>query len=155
AERIAPGLMDAVRLPAVTYRLGKRQDRASALARLFCYDDAVARAAVAEILGEALCARLLAAGALVDEAGLVRSPFRITPLEGLYFLSDPPHGGGDAVMGPGATTATLAGAMPERGGPNLLDVGCGAGTFALLAAARGYERAVGVDVNARAIALAR
>jgi release factor glutamine methyltransferase len=48
----------------------------------------------------------------------------------------------------------LADLVPEQAG-DVLDVGCGAGTLALVAASRGARRAVGVDLSERAIELAR
>ncbi len=57
-------------------------------------------------------------------------------------------------MGPGITTLDLIHLMPRHPGA-VLDLGCGAGTLALLAAVRGAPRAVGVDINSRAVALAR
>jgi SAM-dependent methyltransferase len=53
---------------------------------------------------------------------------------------------------PGATTADLLDLVPEPCTERFLDVGCGAGTLALLAAARGAD-ATGTDINPRAIAL--
>jgi SAM-dependent methyltransferase len=58
-------------------------------------------------------------------------------------------------MGAGAGTEHLASLVPRGFAGSALDLGCGAGTLALVAASRGARRAVGVDINARAIALAQ
>jgi len=80
----------------------------------------------------------------------------VAPLtEGPYVLSDRLWDGPQAAVGPGAGTAVLSKLVPERFEGAALDVGCGCGALALAAAQRGARRAVGVDVNARAVALAR
>jgi SAM-dependent methyltransferase len=154
AERIAPMQLDAVRLPLVHWWLGRRGGRDALLARLFAYEDRVPRGAAAETLSAPLLEALVGAGILVSADGLVEARLRLTPFEGLYLLSDPPDSGADAVMGPGPTTVMLARLVAPSAGA-VLDVGCGAGTLALLAAARGAARAVGVDLSPRAVALAR
>jgi SAM-dependent methyltransferase len=155
AERIAPAQLDSVRLPLVQWWLAHNSSPARVLARLFVYADAVPESAAREAFGADLVGALLEAG-LLSFAGneSIRAWFRITPLEGLWMLSDPPDAGGDAVMGPGITTLNLVRLCPPHPG-SVLDLGCGAGTVALLAAARGSPRAVGVDINERAIAIAR
>jgi SAM-dependent methyltransferase len=155
AEAVAPAQLDSVRLPLVQWWLARRPGPEWMLARLFAYADAVPAREVRAALGEPLAAELQVAGALTPTDGdALRTPFRLTPLEGLFILSDPPEGGGDAVMGPGITTLGLVRLLPARPGTSL-DLGCGAGTVALVAAARGAGRAVGIDINARAIALAQ
>lgn len=154
-ESVAPGLLDAVRLPAVKWWLERRGGPAALLASVFEYAGDAPREAMADALGEGVLAALLSAGALAQDGDRVLSRVRLTPLlDGLFVLSDPPHGGADAVMGPGATTATLCRLVPGDPGA-VLDVGCGAGTLALVAAARGASRAVGVDLSPRAISFAR
>ena len=57
----------------------------------------------------------------------------------------------DAVMGAGETTAILYRAgRPRRRLASALDLGCGAGTLALLLA-RDVDRVVGTDINPRAV----
>jgi methylase of polypeptide subunit release factors len=157
AEKVAPGQLDVVRLPLVQWWLAQEPAagaEARTLARLFVYAAAVPAAEVRAALGE-LVAPLTETGLLAPAAGdALRAAFRLVPLEGLWILSDAPEGGGDAVMGPGITTQGLARLLPRSPG-STLDLGCGAGTLALLAAARGSRRAVGVDLNPRAIELAR
>jgi SAM-dependent methyltransferase len=158
AEAVAPNLFDAVRLPLVHWSLERRGDPAATLARLFAYDGAAAEAAVRELLGAEIFAALLEAQVLEHHAAAsrsVRSRYLLLPFERLWLLADHPWGGPDAVMGPGPTTLDLGSLIPPADPGLVLDVGCGAGTLALLAAARRARRAVGTDVNARAVAVAR
>ena len=76
---------------------------------------------------------------------------------GLYIMSDYLDEGApaDSVMGAGETTAVLwQAARPSRRLGAALDLGCGAGTLALLLAAHA-ERVVGADINPRAIEIGR
>lgn len=157
AESVAPRQLDAVRLPLVQWTLERRGDPAAALALLFAYAGALPEARVVELLGAEVTralrdAEVLAAG---GPGGALRSRYRLAPLEDLWLLSDDPGAGRDAVMGPGPTSLHLAAFMPRPVPGSLLDVGCGAGTFALLAARHGAARAVGTDLNERAVALSR
>jgi SAM-dependent methyltransferase len=58
-------------------------------------------------------------------------------------------------MGPGPTTLQLVRLLPAQPTGAVLDFGCGAGTIALVAASRGAPVAIGTDINARAIEIAR
>jgi SAM-dependent methyltransferase len=73
----------------------------------------------------------------------------------VFVLSDPLDGGRNVAMGPGGGTEHLARLVPDAFLGTALDLGCGAGTLALVAARRGAKRAVGVDLNPRAIELAK
>jgi len=154
AESLVPAALDAVRQPAVEWRLRRVGTPAALMTLLFIFAGRLARATVAGILGPELLSSLLAAGVLEEGEGGVSARFRLTPLQGLLLLHDPFEGGPETAMGPGITTLTLARLIPPGAGA-VLDVGCGAGTLALLAAARGARRAVGVDLSERAVALAR
>lgn len=154
-ERIAPGALDAIRLPLVHAAWADDPSPARALALLFSYDAAVPEGRVAAALGAELTRALRAGGALVDEGGALRSLVRVTPFLGLWIVSDPLHAGAEAVMGPGPTTLEIAAVLPSRPPPRVLDVGCGAGTLALVAASRGATEVTGADVSARAVALSR
>ncbi len=143
------------RQPLPLWHLRRRDDAAATALRLFFLSDDVAAEAAEAALG-ALFEPSLAAGLLARAGGDVACPFRFAYVEDLLLLSDPLDGDdADAVMGAGATTAALA-RLARPSGPvsSLLDLGCGAGTLALLFATRA-ARVVGTDVNARAIALAR
>ncbi len=154
AERVAPAQFDAVRLPLVRWWLGRRGGPSALLALVFQYGGRAPARDVARALGQEVLEALLSAGVLSETGGEVSARLRLTPFDGLFFLSDPPDAGPDAVMGPGPTTVALARLVPQAAG-SVLDLGCGAGTLALLAAARGARRAVGVDLSPRAIALSR
>lgn len=155
AERVAPRQFDAVRLPLVHAWLARRGGPSSTLAALFSYAGAVPVAEVCDALGADLTSELSRAGALEPApGGALVSRYRLTPLGELFIFSDPPESGPDTVMGPGPTTMLLVDLIPENPG-DVLDVGCGAGTLALVAAAHGARRAVGVDLSERAIRLSQ
>jgi len=155
AERVAPRQFDAVRLPLVHAWLARRGGPSSTLAALFSYAAAVPEAEVHTALGADLTSALCRSGALEPiVGGALLSRYRLTPLGGLLIFSDPPESGPETVMGPGPTTMLLVDLIPESPG-SVLDVGCGAGTLALVAAARGARRAVGVDLSERAVRLSQ
>lgn len=147
-EAIAPRMFDAVRLPAVHWWLRQESSAAAVLARLWAYGDVVDGDALARALEGGVVTGLHRVGALQPADGGWRGGLRLVPFEGLWIASDEMHAH-DPVMGPGATTQELARAIGERPG-RVLDVGCGAGSLALVAAARGASEAVGVDLHPRA-----
>lgn len=125
-------------------------DPAAALVRLLCCREEVA----AGLLPVALREALRDAG-LVDGPALLRCPYRVGTAAGLLLVSDYLDGARDAVMGGGQTTAVLyRAARPPRRLARVLDLGCGAGTLALLLAADA-DLAIGTDINPRAAAFAR
>lgn len=155
-EGIAPGQLDQVRLPVVHWWLRRRATPAVTLARLFAYNDTVTRSELDEALPEELIEALVGAGLIeASPEGRLGSRARIMPFEGLWLASDEMDAPGDPVMGPGATTGRLVRAMGQPSGESVLDVGCGAGTLALVAAARGAREAVGLDIMERAVAWSR
>ena len=147
-EAIAPRMLDAVRLPAVQWWLRHESRPAAAIARLWAYGDVVDADALARALDRGLVAGLERAGALERVEGGWRGGMRLVPFQGLWIASDEMHGP-DPVMGPGATTQVLAQAIGDAPG-RVLDVGSGAGSLALVAAARGAREVVGVDLHPRA-----
>src|SRR6185503_19606337 len=107
------------------------------------------------LLGVDLVGALLDVDALWRRDDAVASRLRIVPFESLWIASDDWARATDPVMGPGPTTLELAAAFDTAGVDTLLDVGCGAGSLALLARARGVARVVGVDIDARALDYSR
>lgn len=155
-ESIAAGLFDALRLPLVHDALSLDDTPASDLALVYAYMGRIPLARFERALTPALAALVLELGlATRGDDGAVASAFLLMPFMGLWIVSDPLSQDGDAVMGPGPTTGELARLIPAHPPPRVLDVGCGAGTFALVAADRGSTEAVGIDINPRAIELAR
>jgi len=156
ADGYFPGILRGPRLPIIRWWLEHRPEPGASLARLFLYDDTLATDTARAILTPALFARLVAAGVLAETAERsVRAAFLLHPwFDGLLVLADNLGSGADAVMGPGAGTDHLAGLLPARPPGRALDLGCGAGSLALLAARRGATRSLGVDLNPRAIEIA-
>lgn len=155
AEAIAPRLLDAVRLPAVRAALRSDGGAGAVLARLFAYGDVISTPELSGALPDPQRKLLHEAGVIIEDGDSVFSRFRLMPFEQLYVLSDDMDAPGDPVMGPGATTARLARAMNVDEGMSVVDVGCGAGTLALVAARRGASTVVGVDLHPRAIETSR
>ena len=155
AEAIAPGQLDQVRLPAVRSWLRREGSPAAVLARLFAYRDRVSFEELTSAVPVRIADALLAAGVLVASGPDLSSRLRLMPFEGTWVASDEMDAAGDPVMGPGATTQQLARTMAVRPGDVVLDVGCGAGSLALAAAARGAVDVVGVDLMDRAVAWSR
>ncbi|HVZ71061.1 MAG TPA: methyltransferase [Polyangia bacterium] len=143
------------RHPLVAWHLRQRADDAAIALRSFFVGEPVDEASATRALGSSF-AGALEVGLLVRTGGDVVCPFRFAYADDVLVLSDRLEGGGpDAVMGPGATTAELARiARPLAPVASALDLGCGAGTLALLRAPHA-ARVVGTDVNARALAFAR
>src|SRR5262245_18707265 len=144
-ESWAINQLDTVRMPLVWYELRRRDDGAAAIARLFAYDDAVARERIESIFGSDQVQSLIDVGALYQREGGRASRVRIVPLDPVWIASDDFARTIDPVIGPGATTLHLAAALDTEGIASLLDIGCGAGSLALLARARGVAEVVGVD----------
>lgn len=94
---------------------------------------------------------LFACGLLVAGA---RCPFHVRLVDHLFLISDYLGSHDDAVMGAGETTELLyQAAKPDGFAGSVLDLGCGAGTIALLLARRA-EQVVGTDISARAVTMA-
>jgi len=151
-EKIVPGQIDRVRLPLVHAVLEARGDATSVVTQLFAYEGTVARVQLEQALGPDVVAALLQAGWLAADAEGVRARVRVMPFFGVWVASDECPAHDDPVAGPGATTVVLARSLVFDGMRSLLDVGCGAGSLALLARARGVPDVMGVDLDPRAIA---
>lgn len=154
-EDVLPGLPQFARDPLVRRSLERRGGAAATLLAMFVYGHAVTSAAATEALGAPLVAALR--GALLEDAGdgaHLRSAFVLMPIGAQWFLSDPLHAGAEAVMGPGMTTFLLHEWSARFPAARVLDLGCGAGSLAIAAAARGAH-AVATDLSPRAVAMAR
>lgn len=151
-EQIVPGQIDRVRVPLVHAVLESRGDATSTFTQLFAYAGVVARPRVEQALGPDVVAALDRAGWWIETDAGLRTRVRIMPFCGLWLASDDCPLSEDPVMGPGATTILLAHSLSFDGVQSLLDVGCGAGTLALLARSRGVPDVMGVDIDPRALA---
>lgn len=126
----------------------------SALRLLFCHQ-AVQRAETDEAFGA--CVMDWLRDGIVQQCGNeLQCPFHVRTAGGLYLFSDFLNDSeADAVMGAGETTAILhRAARPAERVGEVLDLGCGAGTLALLLASK-CGHVIGTDINARAVKLAR
>lgn len=154
AEGVAPRMFDVLRRPLVLRELARLGTDAAMLAALFAYGGRVERERLHAALGGDTLAALQQVG-VVDGDATIRSRVRIMPFHGMWVASTEFDAGADAVMGPGGTTDELAHTLAYDGVASLADVGCGAGSLALLAAKAGVPDVVGVDIDPRAIAFAR
>jgi methylase of polypeptide subunit release factors len=154
--RIGEGMPDAQRPPLRRWHLRRADDDTTIVLRLLVFGDAVAAPDADHALGAPLVRGLRSAGLVAPLAdGRLVSPFYLSVVDDLYVFCDDLTEGGDAVMGAGETTMDLCqAAYPRQRLGDLLDLGCGAGTVALLFS-RFADRAVGVDLNGRALSLSR
>lgn len=143
-----------LRLPIRKWHLRRMREPSAYALRMLMFGDPVTRDDARAALGE-LVEPLVASGLVVEEEGGLASPFALGVADQVYVFADHLTHGGDAAMGLGETTVDLCrAARPTRRVGRVLDMGCGAGTAALVCAAR-CDRVVGVDVNPRAAELAR
>jgi hypothetical protein len=140
-------------------RLARDAPGAWALYRLYTLGERVEKKACDAAIGTALVDRMIEARLLdLSFAGL-GARFRLSPLEGAYFLSDFAEAGrrhGRRYVQFGLDTALLARFLANAGlrGGRALDLCTGSGAHALLLA-QAYESVVGADLNRRALGLAR
>ncbi len=147
---------DDLRRPLTATREALFRDDAAAVAmRLFFCREMVTTGEAASALGAGLMDSALESGLVAEpEPGWMTSVFHLRLVRGLYLFSDYLGQERDAVMGAGETTAILYQAgWPDRRIRRALDLGCGAGTLALLLAGDADE-VTGTDINSRAVALA-
>lgn len=129
------------------------------LVRLFLAGLDVPGAALREALGADGLAALTDCG-LLEAAGdgPARARAALVPFEGLWVAFDRAEvhavAAGDFTLGPGPATRRVAAVRLRRPGGRVLDLGCGSGALACLAARDG-STVTGVDVNPRALAFAR
>lgn len=137
------------------HHLRKRSDDAARWIRLFMFSD-VLDAAEAEATVGPLFTTLMDAGLLRKGArdGTIECPFVLGMFNKTLVFSDllvEENG----VMGFGPTTISLASAsFPTKQVRTALDVGCGAGTVALVLAPSA-TRVVGTDIDPRAVELSK
>ena len=142
------------RQPLRNWHLRRAGDPAAHALRLLFFGDSVttdeARAALGPVWDDCVTS-----GLVVQSGDAITSPFHGSFANDKLVMCDDLRLGGDVVMGPGETTGDLARiAYPAADYASALDLGCGAGTIALLLAGR-VPRVVGTDVNERAIVLSR
>jgi len=108
-----------------------------------------------EVLKASLDVELLEkAGLLKDEWGRLRTTFELLPYAELLLASDLPGSGPKQVMGIAASTIALQQFTIRRPVESVLDLGTGCGVQAIIAA-RHARHVMAVDVNSRAVDLAR
>ncbi|HKO49074.1 MAG TPA: methyltransferase [Polyangiaceae bacterium] len=149
-------LLDRMRRPLRTFHLRQAHSPLVFALRLFVFMDPISREqALTALASESLLSALLESGLLVERDGRVVCPFFLNVIDDLYVFCDDLANRGDAVMGASATTAgLLQAAWTGRRLERALDLGCGAGSAALMLA-REAVQVVGTDINPRAIALAK
>jgi methylase of polypeptide subunit release factors len=154
--QLGEGLTDPQRRPLRLWHLRQEASPLRTLLRLFMFMDPVGHAQATQALGDAtLLTRLRDVGLVVErDEGLV-CPLLLNLVDDAWVFCDDLLLGTDAVMGAGVTTADLIqAAWPTHDVGRVLDLGCGAGTAALLLAERAREL-VATDINPRAITLGR
>ena len=133
-------------------------DDKAVLARLFLLGIAVDAERARTALEPASMGELCEAGVIEDTGdGLVRSPIRISPFEGVLLAHDPDvleNPEDDIVTGLNSAARTLASLTPRISASRALDIGTGCGVQALLVA-KHAEHVVATDVNPRALAYTR
>lgn len=144
--------------PEVVYRRVRADSPYHVLVRLFWLGRTVSESTVRKMLPGLDVPALEAAGLLQHRDGLVRSHAILAPYYDLLLASDfgPEIKGqldADHVLGVGAASVTLANLTVRREVGTALDLGCGAGIQAFLAA-RHAGRVVGTDTNPRALSFA-
>jgi len=161
-EAIAPfvqhgeHLLDRMRRPLRAFYLRREPSPLVFALRLFVFMDPVSHSEALQALeNDALLSALLEARLLVERDGGVVCPFFLNVIEDQYVFCDDLANRGEAVMGASATTAGLIqAAWPTKRLERVLDLGCGAGTAALMFA-RDAAHVVGSDINPRAVTLAK
>jgi SAM-dependent methyltransferase len=126
------------------------------LVRLFLARDDLHRDDATAAVAPVTLAELEAAGIVEGTAGRVRALVRLDPVGELIVASDPRPPGRlppDHVVSPGPASETLAALTIRTPAAVALDLCCGSGVQALLAA-KHTDRVVATDLNPRALRLA-
>jgi SAM-dependent methyltransferase len=139
----------------VVYRRVKTDSPYTILVRLFWLGRTVGESGLRRMVPDIDIEQLQDVGLLQRQDGTVRSNAKLVPYHDFLLASD--FGpqirrelSADHVLGVGAASVTLAGLTVRRKIKAALDLGCGAGIQAFLAA-RHAERVVGTDTNPRAL----
>ncbi|MGZ3475591.1 MAG: methyltransferase domain-containing protein [Polyangiales bacterium] len=152
--KIGEKLPAPMRGPMVRWNLRRTRTPLVLALRMFFFMDPIDREGAREVLGE-LFAPLLEIGFVVERGEGLVCPFFVNLVNDTFVVCDDLSLGGEAVMGAGATTGGLIqAAYPTQRISSALDLGCGAGTAALLFASK-VDRVVGIDINPRAIVLSK
>jgi methylase of polypeptide subunit release factors len=157
-------LLDVAELPARLRQTVNRPDRnlgaapLSTLARLFLLGEPVSPELAHETLAPLAVEQAVDAGLLRVDGGAVQANFQIIPFQDVHVAADwpnwpavPPE---EPVMGVAASTRALDLMTIRRPGGRALDLGTGSGVLALRAA-RHVDRVWALDLNPRAVTLAR
>ena len=125
------------------------------LIRLFFLNTGVKTEEGARVLGSDVVSASVDAGLFKEDRGEISCPVFVTPIYGLFLVCDrPDQTRVDQVMTVGTSTKSLASLTVRRHSKLSLDLGCGGGILTFLAA-RHSDHVIGLDVNARAIAMAQ
>jgi len=151
---------DGLEMPPGLAVLGLRPEGGQPLGRLvrlFLGGEDLDASLAAAALAPAEVDDLIAAGLLEPVGdGAVRASVRLDPIHGLVVAADhrrPGPSPGDHVVHPGPASETLAALTVREPVGSALDLCCGSGIHALLAA-RHADRVVATDLNDRALRLA-
>jgi methylase of polypeptide subunit release factors len=149
------GLGQEQGLAALRLRPGA-DERLSVLVRLFLAGEELPAALATKALAPLDSAELEAAGLTAVRDGAVSARVALEPYDDLVLATDPRAGrtAQNHVLGLTPSARYVAALTPRPRVDTCLDVGCGSGVQAFLAA-RHSERVVGIDVNERALELAR
>lgn len=151
------GFAPAEKQLAVGLRRTSAGEPVDTLTRLFLMGLRVPVAAVAAALPDTGLGPWVDCGLIVREGEQVRALFQLAPVRGLYLAADPVWEGTPGplhVMSYSGSSHSLALLSIRRKCVRALDLGCGSGIQALLAASHAGE-VVASDANPRAVELTR
>ncbi|MHC4474365.1 MAG: methyltransferase [Planctomycetota bacterium] len=143
----------------VVYRRVRTDSPYNILVQLFWLGRTVPESTLCQMLPKLDIEQFEGVGLLNRQDGTVRANAKLVPFQDLLMASDfgpeirrklP----AEHVLGVGAASMTLAGLTVRRKVRAVLDLGCGAGIQAFLAAAHA-DRVIGTDTNPRALEFAR
>lgn len=145
-------------------RLAADRSAAATLTRLLFLEADEPERNVAAMWSRRDCAGLVQLGILRGYRGRIRTRLRIDPIGAQYFMADTRFRrndrraahlpAGDAVYPPSSDSVMLRDALGTQAAPRILDLCTGSGVQALQQAGHA-DCVVAVDINARAVAVAR